>query len=388
MGAPRPQVLLVAHQYAPVPGPATLRLGALVRAVSTWADVVVLTSTSEHLEHPARGEWGELVVPVGVRDATGQSVQRIGQLLHFAVAVRRAARGVGHVDYVIFDPPPTAAAAAIGVARAKGAPAVYYFCDSWSQFARRGGLARRLHGAIARLERWCLTRADLVVAAEDPLLDDARSRGAKDVLLVRNGADVEVVHPVDGPLRAAPPRFIYAGTHSEVHGARIFVEAAEVLWSAGEDFEVMFVGDGTDADWFDRHAARQPRLTRRPAVPLAELGPLLDASVASLVSLSEVPPGYYQIPSKIYTSLAAGCPVLYCGPEGPMRFLHEEAASVCVPRDAELLATEMKVLLSEWTDPAAHAVHRRLARDYAERERDFATNLHELSTTLRDGLRT
>jgi glycosyltransferase involved in cell wall biosynthesis len=382
-----PRVLVIGHQYHPVPGPATLRLGALVRAMTEWADVTVLTASSNQLPNEITGPVGERIIPVGVPDATGQSIRRIGQLLAFAAAAYRKSASLGDFDYVVFDPPPTAAIAALVRSRRSRAKAVYYFCDSWAQFSRRGGIARRFHKLIEGFENWALRRADVVVAAEQPLFDDASQRGATHVVLVENGADVALVRPLDGTDVVTRPQFIYAGTHSEVHGASIFIEAAELLWESGYDFELLFVGDGTDADAFDEYAKHEHRFTRRPAVPMSHLGDLLNASIASLVSLSEVPPGYYQIPSKMYTSLAAGCPVLYAGQEGPMGFLKERAASFVVPRDARRVADRMTELLAEAVErPAEHAVRRKAARRYAVEARDFAANLTALSHRMRDDL--
>lgn len=380
----RPRVLVIAHQYHPVPGPATLRLGALVRAIADWSEVTVLTASSDQLPEEAEGPVGERIIPVGVPDATGQSIRRIGQLMAFAVAAYRRSAELGDFDYVVFDPPPTAAFAAIARSRRIRATSVYYFCDSWAQFSRRGGLARRLHKLIAGLETWALRQADVVVAAEQPLLLDASERGARNAVLVENGADVDLIRPVEGIDLAAQPQFIYAGTHSEVHGASIFIEAAELLWKSGHQFRLLFVGDGTDGPEFDEYAKTEPRFTRRPAVPMSQLGDLLNASIASLVSLSEVPPGYYQIPSKMYTSLAAGCPVLYAGQEGPMSFLRERAGSFVAPRDARYVADRMADLLTEAAErPKEHAARRATARRYALEARDFAANLADLSQRMR-----
>lgn len=380
-----PRTLLVAHQYHPIPGAATLRLGQMVKAISPWTKVQVLTTLgSAGTPTVTTGPNNESIRALRARDASGQSLLRFLRLTHFMLLVSLSRESA---DLVISDPPPTAGAAAIWIARRHNALSVYYFCDSWAKVADRGGAAKRLLPIIRWLEDHCLRSADLVIAAETSLHEEAVSRGASEVALVLNGADIESIEafasqPGENPF-GAMPYFIYAGTHSDVHGARIFVEAAEVLWSLDEEFGVLFVGEGSDSTWIDERSLTEPRLQRWAPIELAALAPLLAGAVASLVSLGDLPEDYYATPSKIYTALATGCPIIYAGPPGPVSFLTQHDIGDVVPRTTHEIAGAMRRRLLADPGSGDELALASRAREYARQERDFASNLSHVSIRLR-----
>jgi glycosyltransferase involved in cell wall biosynthesis len=117
------------------------------------------------------------------------------------------------------------------------------------------------------------------------------------------------------------PLFVYPGSYSEWHGAEVFVEAFARFHAERPEARLLFVGNGSERPQLERHAAElgiDVAVKFRDTVPGTELAGILATATASLASLR--PGGYdYAFATKIYSSLAVGCPVIFsgAGPAGP-----------------------------------------------------------------------
>jgi glycosyltransferase involved in cell wall biosynthesis len=140
--------------------------------------------------------------------------------LAWAPFARRRARKLHsgtHFDCVITTSPPESAHSVGAILQRRGAAWVADVRDAWTFEPLRPpfptGVQRRLD---QRMERRALGAADVVVCVSEPAAADLRARGIADPLLVRNGADPELLNAAD-PASVAelldPPRvsLVYTG---------------------------------------------------------------------------------------------------------------------------------------------------------------------------------
>lgn len=386
-GDARVKIVLVAHQYWPTPGPAAIRLGALVSALKAKdVDVEVWTTgDGSPNDQTLTGPHGEQIKVIqSSRVRSGTSIKRLMSLAAFARAILLRGRATKE-DRVIFvsDPPPTAALATAVTARRSRSPYVFYLCDSWALASDSGGRAlRMLRHVFGWMERFAFRRASLTIAVTDGLSQYAESSGASPVIKVQNGADLSTFHADVEPflpegVDADLPLLTYAGTAGVVHGAVIFVDAAEVLWAEGLRFQILFIGTGTDMARLAGRAESSDHsgMVVRDAVPPETVARILRASTASLVSLAPGQ-GYADArPTKALASLAVGTPVVYAG-SGAFRD-ELEAAQVghFADWDVDTVASAMRDALA--AAPLHHDARREIA-EYAREQFDSRSRLDDL----------
>jgi hypothetical protein len=135
----------------------------------------------------------------------------------FARRRARALHRSNPFDCVITTSPPESAHSAGAALRGRGAAWIADVRDAWTFEPLRPrfptALQRRLD---ERLERRVLGGADVVVCVSEPAADDLRARGIADPILIRNGADPELLEAadpasVDGLLDPERVSLVYTG---------------------------------------------------------------------------------------------------------------------------------------------------------------------------------
>jgi len=259
-------------------------------------------------------------------------------------AIWLALRPVGDVIVVGSDPPLAVVAAALAARRR---PVVYSLRDLHPDFAIRSGMLRA--GRVTRLwelvHRWALRRCAMVICLGD---DMAHRVSEKGVPLDR----IRVVR--DGCV-SSPDRSLDEAVVNELRGGASFVAMHagnlggtvpwETLVTAREklvpSIDVVFVGDGVNADVLrDRGVRVEPY---RAAEQLAEV------MAAGDVQIVAIRPGLegLVVPSKLYTALAHGRPILAVVRESSdvARIVNEHGCGPVVdPEDPAGVATQLMAL--------------------------------------------
>ncbi|WP_166866287.1 glycosyltransferase family 4 protein [Salinibacterium sp. ZJ70] len=229
-------------------------------------------------------------------------------------------------DLYVVEPPPTTVAVVRVIAALKRTPYVVDAADLWSDAAAMATDSRIVLTLLRWIERWGLRGARHLFAAHQPLVDRFRDVGIDTPATpIGFGADTRVFHYAPQP-PPAHPTFVYAGTHSEWHGAGIFVDAFANVLEESPSARLVFIGNGQDrealesraveldiADSVDFHAPIHP----------AALAPILAGATASLASLKPKQGYDYAFTTKVYSSLAAGCPVIFAGVGPTVPFLRD-----------------------------------------------------------------
>lgn len=246
---------------------------------------------------------------------------------YVASAVATLLRLPAHDVVAAMTDPPMLAIAAILATRVKGGKAAYWLQDMYPQLAGRlGALDERgwLYTLLVRCARWMYRHCDLVVAVGPRLAREAIAAGADPakVEVVHNWTDTTQVRPVDRAdnsfLRSQGLEHsfvvLYSGNAGRAHTFTAVMEAARRLREE-RDIVFLFIGSGKALAGLKSDVARDGLENVRflDYRPRSELAMSLSSASVSLVTERPEVVGLL-VPSKTYSILASGRPVLYLGP--------------------------------------------------------------------------
>ncbi len=265
-------------------------------------------------------------------------------------------------DLYIVEPPPTTVAVVRIVGALRRTPYVVRAADYWSEAAEMVTSSRFVLGALRRAEAWGLRGARMLFAAHQPLVDRFRAVGIETPAIpIGFGADTGDFR-YDGQAPQNPPVFVYAGTHSEWHGAGIFIDALPAVLEKHPGARLLYYGNGEDRDSMRARARALgvgDLVEFHSPIPPAELSPILASATASVASLTPVARNEYALATKVYSSLSSGCPVIFAGVGPTVDFLVDAghpSAGAAVDYDVAAAADAMIASASSPLAPAARAV--------------------------------
>lgn len=352
------RIVIVSRIFAPEPAAASYLLEACALAFHEAGHRVLVVTTA-----PPKG--------LTASDAPGIDVRR--------TRVKRDRQGYvrGYVSYLSFDiplffrllfgrkadlylvePPPTTGAVVRVVAALRRTPYVYDAADLWSDAAGMVTSSRFVLGALRRVERFALRGARHAFAISEGLIGRLRELGIDTpATSVGFGVDTTAFRFEDAPAPEAP-LLVYGGSYSEWHGAGIFVEAFALFVRSHPHARLVFVGNGSDRPALEKRC-RELGLSGvefRDTIPGAELSRLLAGATASLASLKPGQGYDYAFTTKVYASLATGCPVLFTGTGPTGEFMRAEGArhpvGVAVEYSIEAVEGALVELAGRRFDPA------------------------------------
>ena len=227
------------------------------------------------------------------------------------------------------------------LARLKGVPFLLEVRDLWPAFAVAVGVLQNktLIRLSEWLERFLYRHADQVMINSPGYIEHVRSRGAKQIVLIPNGADPAMFDPEDrGTLFrktwGLEDDFVvlYAGAHGMSNDLDVVLSAAEKLQDL-EQVRIVLLGDGKEKPRL-METAREKGLENVvfiPPVPKTEMKDALAAADVCLAILKPIEMYKTTYPNKVFDYMAAGRPVLLAI-DGVIRQVIEEAdAGIAVP---------------------------------------------------------
>jgi len=349
----------------------------------------VVTSLPWYRHHAVEEEWkGRLVR----RETTPWG--RISRIHPFATRnkanlfMRAAAFGVfttaslmtaaigARTDVVLaMSPPLTLGPAGWLVARRMGAPFVFNIQDVYPDAAVRVGAISdpRVIGALTRLERFSYARADAVTVLSDDLRASLSDRvtDPSRIRVIPNFVDTQRISP--GPRMNSyrtdlgiedQTVVLYAGNVGYSQPLELVVEAARRL-TARADLRFVINGEGSQRAELEAEAAGLDNLDIVDFQPPERLPEVLAAGDIHLVLLKEGLASV-SVPSKLYSILAAGRPVVASVDRGTEveRVLDGAGAGVaCRPGDVDGF---IAALLALADDPERRAAAGSAGRAFAE----------------------
>jgi colanic acid biosynthesis glycosyl transferase WcaI len=290
-------------------------------------------------------EWGSItrVNPFPGADKRNL-VRRAAGFAGFGVLAELASLRGGRVDGVIaMSPPLTMGLTGWGTHLVRRGPLIFNIQDVFPDAAvQTGAITNRSIIAIAKwLERFSYRRADAVTVLSDDLADNVKAKvpasRQADVRVIPNFVDTEFIRPHDRmtPLRrelgiGSETVVMYAGNVGFSQSLDMVVEAARAMPS----LTFLINGDGAARQSLRDNADGLVNVRFSGYQPAQRLPEVLATGDIHLVPLRSGL-GRVSVPSKTYSILAAGRPVLASidvGTEVP-RILAESGAGLAVPPD-------------------------------------------------------
>jgi glycosyltransferase involved in cell wall biosynthesis len=241
-------------------------------------------------------------------------------LSYLALAVPRALTIRTDVLLSMTDPP-VAGIAAAGVARLAGVPLVYNIRDMYPDMAIGGEIVQPSKWVVRweSLHRHALKSAARVIVLGDDMRDRILAKGIapERVFVVRDGTLPPAAAPspsdaeAQQALREIRGDFSFVVLHAGnlgFYGAwNTLIEAARIL--RNENIGVVFVGDGAQKRKLQEAAADLPNVRFLPFRPASQIPLVMMAGDVHLITIRRGLEGVV-VPSKLYSTLAAGRPVL------------------------------------------------------------------------------
>ncbi len=375
------RILIATRIYRPEPSAASLFLGSVSDAL-TEANHEVTVLTAKPLPGQGEGSRGERIKTFPVlRDASGY-VRGYVQYMSFDIPLAFRLLFARRPHVVFVEPPPTTGAVVRVICALRRIPYVYDAADIWSDAAGQATSSGAVVRVLRWLERFAMRGATALVTISDGVVQRVRELGVRTPIHVTGfGADTTEFHFEHAK---AERLFIYAGTYTSLHGADILLDAFAQFSESHPGYRLRFIGNSTEQETMQERAAElgiAAAVEFADPVPAAELRPQLAGAVASLATLRPGGGYEYAFTSKAYSSLAAGCPVIFAGPGPTGPFMVEAArhapVGTAVAYDAAELADAMRAAadsplssadrqrVAEWT--ATHHSMRAVARRVADR---------------------
>jgi glycosyltransferase involved in cell wall biosynthesis len=304
--------------------------------------------------------------------------------------------GVRQVDLVWGTSPPIfQGVTAFLLARLKGARFLFEVRDLWPEFAVAVGVLKS--GLLIRLSEWLerllYRSADCVMVNSPGFVEHVRSRGARRVELVPNGADPSMFDsPAEGAAFRNQHEFgdkfvaLYAGAHGMSNNLEVVIDAARLLQHAPVQF--VLVGDGKEKPALVARAAELSlrNVTFVSSVPKRQMPQVLAGADAGIAILKPIEAYKTTYPNKVFDYMAAGLPVVLAI-DGVIREVVEAAGcgEFVKPGDPQALASAVRRLAA---DPDRARRMGLAGRQYLEqnfsREEIARRLIHVLESTVAD----
>jgi len=265
------------------------------------------------------------IIRAGSTDFPRRQMKRrvLNYLSYVLLAVPRALLLPCDIILAMTDPPFEGIVGAF-VALLKRKPYIYNIRDLYPDMALGGSIVPP--GLLARLwenlHRWALCRATRVVVLGDDMRNRILAKGVAPahVAVVRDGAEL----PPRGSTPSFDPQVIQAirGNSQFVllHAGNLgFYGAWDTLLSAARELaqdgiSIVFVGDGAQRERLQSAAAGLSNVRFLPFFPSSRIPSVLAAPDAHIITVKRGLEGVV-VPSKMYSILAAGKPVVAVAPD-------------------------------------------------------------------------
>jgi glycosyltransferase involved in cell wall biosynthesis len=294
-------------------------------------------------------------------------------LSYLALAVPRAIALKADVVLAMTDPPIAGIAGAF-VARMAGRPFVYNIRDLYPDMAVGGDIVRpsKWVQRWEKMHRAALNQAARVIVLGDDMRERIVAKGVDPakVAVVRDGTTfptsfAEPGDPIVREIRSGFPFIVMHAGNLGFYGAwDTLLQAAEIL--RRENIGFLFIGDGANRTAIERAAGNAANVRFLPFRPVEQLPHVMTAGDLHVITIRRGLEGVV-VPSKLYSTLAAGRPVLAVAPResDAARIVVESGCGVAAdPDDPAAVAEAVRGLRA---DPSRLADMGRRARVVAER---------------------
>jgi glycosyltransferase involved in cell wall biosynthesis len=383
---PEPEMhILLLNEYYPPDTSATAKMAAQVAETLAQRQHVTVVAGRPSYDPDARYPYALLrrdirnKVSVECVGSTAfprhQMPRRVANYLSYlALAIPRALALCPDVILAMTDPPIAGIAGAF-IARLAGRPFVYNIRDLYPDMAVGGDIvsASKWVARWEALHRRALKQAARVIVLGDDMRDRILAKGVapERVVVVRDGTATTLA-PAQMPERSDPivqeirhgfPFVVLHAGNLGFYGAwDTLLAAAKIL--SNENTGFVFIGDGANRAALESSARDLPNVKFAPFRPVEQVAHVMMAGDLHIVTVKRGLEGVV-VPSKLYSTLAAGRPILVVAPpdSDAARIVVESGCGVAAdPDDPGAVAVAIKELRAQ---PARLAEMGRRARETA-----------------------
>jgi colanic acid biosynthesis glycosyl transferase WcaI len=364
------RIQLLTQYYPPEVGAAPVRLQAMVRQlVALGHDVDVVTALPNYpvgriFDGYRRKLWaveerdGATVRRVWIHASTGSGLGRALGFLSFAGMGVLGMLRSPKPDLVLVGSPPlpvVVPALLTGVLRRR--PSILLLADLWPDTAVELGLladGSRLFRAMAWLERVTYRRMwkiSPVTHGQVATLIDDKGVAPGSIAFLPNGVDTSLFTPA-APSNVCdqPPVILFAGALGYAQGLDVIIDAAGIVQVQHPTAVFRFVGNGSERERIERRVVDEGLggIEFVDPVSVEEVAPMMRSAFAGITSLKKSKLLEGARPSKVFTVMASGRPVVYSGTgEGALLVSDNGAGVVAPPEDHHALAAAIVRLLDD-----------------------------------------
>ncbi len=401
--------ILLLNEYYPPDTSATAKMAALVAETLVERHRVTVVAGRPSYDPDEFYSWSLLRKSI----RNGVTVERVGStafprhdmrkrvsnyLSYLALALPRAA--ALHPDVILaMTDPPVAGIAGAFLARLTRRPFVYNIRDLYPEMAVGGDIVNRSSWTDRweRLHRRALRQAARVIVLGDDMRDRIVAKGIEPdrVRIVRDGA-AAISSPAPGhddpvvqQIRCGFPFVVLHAGNLGFYGAwETLLKAADIL--RNENVGFVFIGEGANRATLQAQAAALPNVRFLPFRPSSEIPHVMAAGDLHVVTVRRGLEGVV-VPSKLYSILAAGRPVLAVAPAtaDAVRIIHGSGCGVFAdPDDPQATAAAILALRNQPARLAEMACRSREAAEKYARVRELHTFLEiveELKIPAKNG---
>jgi len=391
------RVLLLTQWFDPEPVPKGLAFAH--ELVRQGCEVEVVTGFPNY---PGGKVYpGYRVRPIQREQIDGVRITRVPLYpSHDSSAIRRIANYVSfsasllfytlflarRADVVYAYHPPLTVGVAAGLVRLfRRIPVVYDIQDMWPDSLKASGMLgnEKILAVVERVCQWVYRMVDKIVVLSPGFRSLLVSRGVDErkIEVIYNWCDESSIFDAAaeaGRKNSLPEGFniLFAGTMGKGQGLAAVLDAAEMVREVAPRIRFVFLGSGTECESLKEHAASRglQNVLFLPRVPMAEVGPLLQAADALLVHLKDDPLYRVTIPSKTQAYMAAGKPVLMAVSGDAASLVEEAGCGLTALSENPASIAEAAMALEKLPTGDLEAMGKR-GRDYYWQELSLSTGV-------------
>ncbi len=398
-------ILLIHQAFAALDEPGGTRHHELARfLVEKGHRVTVIASPVSYLTGSARSghipwvsrqeETGLAILRTYTYPALHRSFfHRVLSFLSFMVSSFLVGLRLPAVDLVWGTSPPIfQGLSAWAISRLKRKPFLFEVRDLWPAFAVAVGVLHQpvLIRLAEWLEKFLYRRAKRVMVNSPGYVEHVRSRGARQVDLVPNGADPRMFDPqADGrrfrEAHGLEGKFVilYAGAHGMSNDLGVVLQAAQQLQGHPE-IAIVLLGDGKEKPALMKQAGDMhlTNLQFLPSIPKLQMPEALAASDACVAILKPIPLYATTYPNKVFDYMAAGRPVVLAIAGVICDVIQGVQAGIPVPPgDPQAMAQAILSLAADRAECKAMGMR---GRSYVEANFDRAALANKLEKVMQE----
>lgn len=298
----------------------------------------------------------------------------------------------------VFHPPLTTGLAGAIIGMIRRVPFVLDVQDLWPDTLKATGMMSndRVLAIVGRLMRWTYRRATLILPQSEGFRKRMLEAGvpSSKLRVIRNWCHEDALSNRPKKDWQPPPQFYgkfvagFAGNIGAAQACDSLLDAAAILQKTHDNIVLFLVGGGMEVERLKEKAAAMElrNLLMIPAMPMQEVGVLLERADALIVHLRRDPLFAITMPAKIQAYMFLGKPIVMAVEGDAAALLDEAGCGInATPEDPAAIAAAIAELAA--LPPEVREAMGKRGQDYYMRELSVSAATQTIISALNDAIR-